>query len=1469
MNIWSATNDWSLSINGIQEKQEPTNTVQWKSITTSNHYIGGAHNRPMPNGHVAEVLVFNSKLNDDERLKVNSYLAFKYGLTLTNASGAPIDYVASDGTPMWTAANNTGYGYRITGIGKDGALDQRQSKSEEDGALVAIALGDHFETTSEQNPAVMNVDKSFFTFSDNNAVTDFVYKTNQEPGTGHLLKRMDRVFKVEASANWKDNTEHNVTLNLQFMKDPAAPVENYYLLTSEDGVTFNQPSASNRLTINNNSYYVTINSNNLKYFTFAKVYKEDLKALIDGLPVYEEDQYTPDSWNALQTAITNANNVLMDSAATQEQVDQAIEALTTAKNGLKLQVPTLETTSFDASAKTITLTFDYPVKLTAVDSKDGFTVNVGGQVIPIEAVTVDTTDPKIVTIKLPNNTDLNSSQIPTVQYDKTNANLKGTNDNAVDNFSQTAEDPFFTSLKITEPSGNTVNIHKPEIKGTTEPGSTVTVIVKDKDGRAVGTPTVTVSVYGTWSFTPQNDLPDGDYTFEVTAEQNGKTAKKAKALTVSTSDTALIINEPSGSIVTESKPVFKGTTDPGATVTVTVKDKDGRVVGIPTVTVSVYGTWSFTPETNLPDGDYTFEITAEKYGKTTKKTKALTVSASDITLIINEPSGSTVNEPKPVFKGTTDPGATVTAIVKDKDGRVVSTPTVTVNTYGAWSFTPETNLPDGDYTFEITAEKYGKTTKKTKALTVSASDTTLIINEPSGSTVTESKPVFKGTTDLGATVTVIVKDKDGRVVSTPTVTVNADGTWSFTPDKDLADGSYTFEITATKNGKTSKITKALTVSASDTTLIINEPSVSTVTKSKPEFKGTTDPGATVTAVVKDKDGRIVDTPTVTVNPDGTWSFAPKNDLADGSYTFEVTAEKNGKPYTVTKQITISTENISALANLQLYSQDQKPIDLSPAFSGNSYNYFVNNTVTNSVYLIPTLDSIAALDPNAKIEISVNNGSWMDVSNGMASNNIPLDRRNNTIIVKVTANGKETVYTLTITKRSSSSSSSSGSGSTGGSTGGGSSNGGASDNSTGFRVIVNGKEYEQIATGSMTKENGQNVLTATVDTAKLTEQLAQEGDKPIIIIPVASVSADKVTAVLTGDAVKAMENRRAILEVQTANGNYKLPAAQIAIDRLSSQLGGQANLSNIVVHVDIAKSGEEKVKLAASTAEKGKFSVVVPPVDFTVTASYNGNTVDVDKFNVYVQREIPLPDDIDMSKITTATVLLEDGTVYHVPTYITLRDGKYYAIVSSLTNSTYTLIWHPMTFGDVEGHWSKDSVNDMASRLIVNGVDEVHYNPNAAITRAEFAAIIVRALGLPENGKTTNYSDVKSGDWFVGAVAKAQEYGIIEGYEDGAFRPAKTISREEAMAMIARAMKLAGLETNVSSTEVTSALAPFADGASVAAWAKPAVAATVKSGLIQGREAGLRPASEITRAETAAIAQRMLIQANLIDNRKSK
>ncbi|WP_051449234.1 S-layer homology domain-containing protein [Paenibacillus sp. FSL R5-808] len=420
----------------------------------------------------------------------------------------------------------------------------------------------------------------------------------------------------------------------------------------------------------------------------------------------------------------------------------------------------------------------------------------------------------------------------------------------------------------------------------------------------------------------------------------------------------------------------------------------------------------------------------------------------------------------------------------------------------------------------------------------------------------------------------------------------------------------------------------------------------------------------------------------------------------------------------------------------------------------------------------------------------------------------------------------------------------------------------------IHVTINGQKPEGITTDAITTDNGLTVQSVTIDAAKLSEALAKDGDKPVIVIAVNS-SADKVTVALTGEAVESLKNKQAIIEVHTPNGNYKLPATELGIDRFSAQLGDPVVLKDVLVHVDIAKSGIDKIRLLENTSKKGRFTVMSPPVDFAITASYKGKTVNLDKFTSYVEREIPLPEGVDPNKVTTAIVLEANGRVRHVPTNLTLRDGKYYSVASSMTNSTYSLIWHPMRFADVEGHWSQAAVNDMASRMVVNGVDTTHYLPNAAITRAEFAAIIVRALGLTNNGVKSVFEDVKSGDWYAGAVATAQEYGITAGDEDGTFHPAETITREEAMVMIARAMKLAGLDTSLSVAEADAALSKFADRASVAIWAQQAVAATVKMGLVSGSDAGLQPKSDITRAETAVIVQRMLEKAGLIDNKHSE
>ena len=95
--------------------------------------------------------------------------------------------------------------------------------------------------------------------------------------------------------------------------------------------------------------------------------------------------------------------------------------------------------------------------------------------------------------------------------------------------------------------------------------------------------------------------------------------------------------------------------------------------------------------------------------------------------------------------------------------------------------------------------------------------------------------------------------------------------------------------------------------------------------------------------------------------------------------------------------------------------------------------------------------------------------------------------------------------------------------------------------------------------------------------------------------------------------------------------------------------------------------------------------------------------------------------------------------------------------------------------------------------VVTGDDEGKANPKGEITRAEATAMVMRFLGLSAiEGAECNFDDVKKGDWFYDVVASANKYGIVNGDSETEFSPERSISREEFVAIAARATYLSGL-----------------------------------------------------------------------------
>ncbi|WP_135557136.1 DUF4073 domain-containing protein [Paenibacillus cymbidii] len=412
------------------------------------------------------------------------------------------------------------------------------------------------------------------------------------------------------------------------------------------------------------------------------------------------------------------------------------------------------------------------------------------------------------------------------------------------------------------------------------------------------------------------------------------------------------------------------------------------------------------------------------------------------------------------------------------------------------------------------------------------------------------------------------------------------------------------------------------------------------------------------------------------------------------------------------------------------------------------------------------------------------------------------------------------------------------------------------------VLVNGK-VEHAGKATTREVDGIATTHVIVDPAKLQAKLDEEGAHAVVTIPVKSAS-NVIVGELNGQMIKNMETLEATLVLHTDKASYTLPAQEINIDALSRKFGDRVKLADIQIKVTIAQTPDVMAKVAESAAALGEFTLVARALDFTITGTYGDQTVEADSFNAYVERKIVLPEDIDPDKITTGVVIEPDGKTRHVPTRVVRENGKVYAIINSLTNSTYSVVWHPLVFADVERHWAKDAVNDMGSRLVINGVDRSTFIPDAEITRAEFTAVVVRGLGLRLGEGSFAFGDIPGDAWYESVVQTAVSFGLVAGFEDGAFRPEEKLTREQAIVIVARAMKWTGLAKKTGSFDTEIQLGQFVDGADASSWSKESIALATKSGLVNGRNGDkLEAGSIVTRAEAATLMQRLLKLSDLI------
>ena len=240
-----------------------------------------------------------------------------------------------------------------------------------------------------------------------------------------------------------------------------------------------------------------------------------------------------------------------------------------------------------------------------------------------------------------------------------------------------------------------------------------------------------------------------------------------------------------------------------------------------------------------------------------------------------------------------------------------------------------------------------------------------------------------------------------------------------------------------------------------------------------------------------------------------------------------------------------------------------------------------------------------------------------------------------------------------------------------------------------------------------------------------------------------------------------------------------------------------------------------------------------------------NVVTLTKLNEkYQLKSKVLPDDATDKTITYQGY---DSNIIHVSdlgvitalnygsTWLTLR-----SINDFVSASVFVSVVEPVPmFSDVPfDHRANKHIESLAQKGIINGYSDGTFRPNANITRAQAAIMIVRAVGLEYRGKTSSFTDVPSSHSAYEFISAAYDAGILSGYSDGTYRPNANITRAQIAIMVTRAFNLSHSGKEVSFTDVPDGYAP-----------KRFIETLASHGVINGYSDGtFRPNNQTTRAQ---------------------
>lgn len=286
------------------------------------------------------------------------------------------------------------------------------------------------------------------------------------------------------------------------------------------------------------------------------------------------------------------------------------------------------------------------------------------------------------------------------------------------------------------------------------------------------------------------------------------------------------------------------------------------------------------------------------------------------------------------------------------------------------------------------------------------------------------------------------------------------------------------------------------------------------------------------------------------------------------------------------------------------------------------------------------------------------------------------------------------------------------------------------------------------------------------------------------------------------------------------------------------------------------SGDYIVEVAIKTLDRTTLSddaanIIVNRPGVEIEVKQNNKVI-----NVVGQISIDYKlDEVERSNMEYIVVFKvnQDGSI------LPISNGKYdnasgKMIFQGNLNGSFAIGYFKKSFSDFGGYdWAEKQISVLASKGIINGTSINTFSPERMVKRADFLKLIVNVLNLKSDIKD-NFEDVEVNSYYYNEIAIAKALGITSGVGGNKFNPHDSISRQDMMVIVNKALFIAGKPCKAPNKNV---LDKYNDLSSISDYARESISALVSEGIILGVENSINPHGTTSRAEAAVVLYKIL------------